>query len=192
MDRSEEKRALRKRIRAQMAELPPVVQKGSDEALFHAFLSLREVEEAKTILLYYGVRGEPETARLIVELLARGKRVFLPKCLPQRQMEAREITGEGDLAPGALSIPEPTEACPVIAKDGLDLILVPALCCDKACYRLGQGGGYYDRYLKGYQGVTVGLCREAFLQEELPREPFDQGLTMVLTEVMRLVPNEIR
>ena len=62
------------------------------------------------------------------------------------------------------------------------LILVPALCYDRLCRRLGQGGGYYDRYLAGYGGATVGLCREGLLQEAVPVEAHDRPVDCVLTE----------
>jgi len=62
------------------------------------------------------------------------------------------------------------------------LILVPNLCCDRQGYRLGHGGGYYDRYLAGYAGMTVSLCPAQWLQEQLPREEYDLPVRLVLTE----------
>ena len=53
------------------------------------------------------------------------------------------------------------------------MVLVPAVCYDRSRFRLGQGGGYYDRYLSGYGGATVGLCRDALLLERVPRERHD-------------------
>ena len=150
--------------------------------LLERFLALPEVEHTNTVLLFYGVGREPDTRRLITALLRRGKTVALPRCLPQRQMEARVVTGLDDLVPGHFHIPEPGEHCPVIGRDAIDLILVPNLCCDKRGFRLGHGGGYYDRYLAGYVGVTVALCPEAWLQEELPRDEYDLPVGLVLTE----------
>jgi len=66
----------------------------------------------------------------------------------------------------------------------IDLILVPALCYDRRRFRLGQGGGYYDRYLANYRGRTVGLCRDLVLQDALPREATDLPVGLVLTESM--------
>lgn len=150
--------------------------------LLDVFLTLPELENAQTVMLFYGVGREPDTTALIEELLHRGKTVALPRCLPQRRMEARVITGCGDLLPGRFGIPEPGEDCPVVERDRIDLILVPNLCCDKQGYRLGHGGGYYDRYLAQYQGETVALCPEKWLQEELPRDQFDLPVKIVLTE----------
>ena len=170
---SEEKAALRAAVQA----LPP-----ADFApLTAAFLALPQVEEAKTLLLFYGVGREPDTVPVIEALLARGKAVALPKCLPGRQMEARRIGSLSDLQPGAYGIPEPGPDCPVLSRDDLDLILVPNLCCDRAGYRLGHGGGYYDRYLAGYPGFTVALCPEAWMQERVPRDCFDLPVGLVIS-----------
>lgn len=150
--------------------------------LLHVFLALPELDRAKTALLFYGTGREPDTRGLIQTLLARGKTVALPKCLPGRQMEARIVGGPEDLAPGAYGIPELVERCPVLMRDEIDLILVPNLCCDRLGYRLGHGAGYYDRYLAGYSGCTVALCPESWLQERLPTDGFDLPVELVLTQ----------
>lgn len=152
------------------------------EPMLQAFLALPELVRASTVMLFYGVKQEPDTRGLIEELLFRGKTVALPVCLPGRKMEARIVRSPDDLKPGAYGIPEPDEDCPVVERGKIDLILVPNVCCDRYGYRLGHGAGYYDRYLAGYSGVTAALCPEQWLQEELPRDEFDLPVRLVLTE----------
>ena len=180
------KAALRTQIRAQVAAMRPAERRRSDVILLQRFLELPWAAEANTLLLFYGVGTEPDTGHLIVELWRLGKRVCLPKCLPDRAMEARLVRSGDDLRPGVFGIPEPLDTCPVVGKGEIDLILVPALCYDLSCQRLGQGGGYYDRYLADYGGRTVGLCRERLLQEKLPVEAHDRAVDLVLTEKRRL------
>ena len=165
-------------LRRQLAEAP----RPDWTPMLQAFLALPELAQAHTVLLFYGVGKEPDTRDLIAELLRRGYAVALPRCLPGRKMEARAVSGLDDLRPGAYGIPEPGEACPVVGRERIDLILVPNLCCDKQGYRLGHGAGYYDRYLAGYAGVTAALCPEEWLQERLPRDDFDLPVQFVLTE----------
>lgn len=160
----------------------PAERRRSDVILLQRFLELPWAAEANTLLLFYGVGIEPDTGHLLVELWRLGKRVLLPKCLPGRAMEARLVGSGDDLRPGVFGIPEPLDTCPVVDKGEIDLILVPALCYDLSCQRLGQGGGYYDRYLADYGGRTVGLCRERLLQEKLPVENHDRAVDLVLTE----------
>ncbi len=165
-------------LRQKMAGMP----RPDWEPMLQAFLALPELSEARTVLLFYGVNREPDTKALIQTLLKQGKTVALPKCLPERRMEVRIVRSLDDLKPGAYSIPEPVEDCPVIERDRIDLILVPNVCCDKQGYRLGRGAGYYDRYLAGYTGITVALCPKQWLQERLPVDEFDLPVELVLTE----------
>lgn len=165
-------------LRRQMNDMQPV----DWQPLLHAFQMLPEVETAQTILLFYGVGREPDTTELIEAFWAQGKTVLLPRCLPKREMEARKIVPGAKLVYSAYGIPEPDEECHVVERDRINLILVPNLCCDKQGYRLGHGGGYYDRYLAGYSGMTVSLCPDAWMQERLPRDEFDLPVRLVLTE----------
>ena len=171
---TEAKAALRRHLAAQACpDWTPMLR---------AFLSLPELETARTVLLFYGVGKEPDTRGLITALLNQGKTVSLPRCLPGRKMEARAVTDLDGLRPGAYGILEPGEACPVVGRDEIDLILAPNLCCDELGYRLGHGAGYYDRYLSGYAGITAALCPEEWLQAELPKDEFDLPVDIILTQ----------
>lgn len=183
------KKILRAQIRAALSELSDQEKAWSDRELIARFLEHPALEGADTVLVYYGVGTEIATAELIETLLGQGRRVCLPKCLPDQQMEARVITSLDDLEPDAYGIPAPKDSCETVARDKLDLILVPGLCFDSRGSRLGQGGGYYDRYLEDFEGLTVGLCREDFFQINLPREPFDAWVRYVLTEDGQVWPN---
>lgn len=175
-----EKAALRQAVKEYA--ITPEEKAESDRLLLERFLALPQVKAASSLLLFYGVGPEPETAQLLKELTAAGKTVALPRCLPHGEMEARRYLGPSHLSVGSFGIPEPDDTCPILKRDSFDVILVPNLCCDKACYRLGHGGGYYDRYLSGYTGLTVALCRGKLLQSMLPHEPHDVPMGLVVTE----------
>lgn len=188
-DIAQVKAMLRAQFRAVLEDMEEDEKAWSDQALTEQFLAHPEVEKAQTVLLYYGVGTEIDTKPIIEAMLKAGKTVCLPKCLEEKQMQAQVITGFEDLKPDAYNIPAPVESCPVKQREELDLILVPGLCFDSHGSRLGQGGGYYDRYLEDYEGVTIGLCREDFLQAYLPREPLDEWVKYVLTEDGQVWPN---
>lgn len=152
-----------------------------DEALFARFLALPQLERAGTVFVFWGVGTEPDTALLLPRLLELGKVVGLPRMLPGRAMEVRRYCPDRPLVPHPFGIPEPDEACPLLEPDHIDLALVPALCYDRHRSRLGMGGGYYDRWLAGFGGVTVGLCREAVLCDSVPTLPHDRPVDLVLT-----------
>lgn len=178
---AERKEALRREIRGRLTSMPEDARRAEDDVLFSRFLSLPELDRAQTVFLFYGVGTEPETARLISLLSVRGKRVALPRMRPQRQMEVRLFCPDRPLVKHPFGIPEPGEDCPLIDTDEIDLVLVPALCYDQQGIRLGMGGGYYDRWLPLYSGPTAGLCREALFHKELPTQPHDRPVDIVIT-----------
>ena len=59
---------------------------------------------------------------------------------------------------------------------------MPAVCYDRRGYRLGFGGGYYDRWLAGFSGFRVGLCRGLVLQDRVPTEAHDSRVDLLITE----------
>ena len=183
---AEEKTRLRKLIGSRLTAMSHDARKAEDDVLFASFLSLPEVAQAATIALFCGVGSEPDTSALFDPLLARGKRLVLPRMLPGRQMEMRQFVPHRPLVPHPFGIPEPDADCPLILPGQIDLVLVPALCYDRQGYRLGMGGGYYDRWLAGFGGYTVGLCRQALLQDRLPVEEHDRPVDVVITPELTL------
>ncbi len=178
-----EKKELRLRVREELSALSRSELVRGDNALFARFLALPQVEAAKIIFAFWGIPGkEPDTARLIRELVRRGKTVGLPRMLPGRRMEVRRCDPDRPLVKVSFGISEPGEDCPLIQREDIDLTLVPAVCYDRRGFRLGFGGGYYDRWLEHFSGVTVGLCREAVLQDRVPTEAHDAKVGILLTE----------
>ena len=180
---AEEKGRLRRQVRSQLSGLSPEALQESDRALFASFLSLPQVQSARTLFLFWGIPGrEPETESLVRTLTAQGKQVGLPRMLPGHRMEVRLFQPDTPMVQASFGIWEPSEAAPLLAREAIELALVPAVCYDRERYRLGFGGGYYDRWLEGFSGFTVGLCREPILQAQVPREAHDQRVALLLTE----------
>lgn len=178
-----EKKELRRQVREELSALSQSELVRSDDALFARFLALPQVEAAKTIFAFWGIPGkEPDTSRLIGELVKRGKTVGLPRMLPEHRMEVRRYDPDRPLVKVSFGISEPGEDCPLLGRENIDLVLVPAVCYDRRGYRLGFGGGYYDRWLENFSGVTVGLCREAVLRETVPTEAHDAKVDLLLME----------
>ena len=70
--------------------------------------------------------------------------------------------------------------CPVVPRQEIDVVLVPNLLCDREGYRLGYGGGYYDRWLAEYEGFTVAVCPADRLVDKLPRDRYDVPVKRLL------------
>ena len=171
-------RERKQELRRQAAALPQV----EAGPLFDRFMALPQVEAADTVMVFYGTGREPDTVPLIRALLGKGKRVVLPGCLPRRGMEARQVTDPDRLVPNRFGIPEPDKSCPVVDKREIEVALIPNLMCGRDGYRLGWGGGYYDRWLADFPGFTVCICRRGRLVEHMPREEFDVPVKLVLIE----------
>lgn len=185
---AEDKAALRRQVRLTLECLSPEAVRRGDDALFAAFSALPQVEAASTLFAFWGIPGrEPDTGRLIRALTARGKRVGLPRMLPGRQMEVRLYEPDRPLVPASFGILEPLADAPLLARPDIDLALVPAVCYDRSGFRLGFGGGYYDRWLSGFSGFTVGLCRDCVLQDRVPTEDHDCRVDLLLTETRRFL-----
>ena len=106
----------------------------------------------------------------------------LPVVLPHRGMEARQVLDVDQLVPNRYGIPEPDDACPVVPKEEIAAALIPHLMVDREGYRLGWGGGYYDRWLADFTGFTACICRPGRLAQRIPREAFDVPVKLVLIE----------
>ena len=107
---------------------------------------------------------------------------ILARMLPGRRMETRLYDPERPMTQAAFGIREPDPGCPLVGREEIDLILVPAVCYDRQGYRLGFGGGYYDRWLTDSTAFRVGMCRTAVLQDHVPVEAHDTRVDVLLTE----------
>lgn len=130
----------------------------------------------ESYFIYRSFGSEASTRMITEELLARGKRVLLPRT----EGDVIVPVPYGQLKRGRFGIEEPAGA----PYDGaIDVAVVPLLAVNSRGYRLGYGGGYYDAYFAAHPGVArVGLCYEAQRTDRLPHEAHDVPLQAVVTE----------
>lgn len=147
------------------------------------FLTCSALKQAKSVFLYLSFGDEVETIPILEELFARGIRVLVPRChRSAKRMDAVEITAFSQVNPGTYGILEPDPHLPAVSPAEIDVAVVPALAFDQDGFRLGYGGGYYDRFLAEFSGVSVGLAFSDCVTERLPREPFDKPVDTIITE----------
>lgn len=174
---SAEKAALRLEIRAAIAALSERYIHDSDAGILKLLLSLPELNRG-IVFTYCSMGRECDTRTLIDGVLNRGGSVALPVSRAGGAMDF--IRHSGELKTGFLGISEPQNGEPLLPQ-AEDIMLVPALCCDTEGFRLGRGGGYYDRYLSEHACFSVCLCREQLLKK-VPREWNDFPVRAVITE----------
>lgn len=161
------------KIREELQELPQDYIDMSDERIAENVINSEAFKNAKRIFAYCSVDREVKTDRIILEALRQGKTVALPVSLVKSRMIFREIKSLDGLVVGRYGIPEPDESCPELLCGEDDLALVPALCCDKSFNRLGNGAGYYDRWLRANRPYGICLCRARLMQDIVPTDEFD-------------------
>ena len=178
-----DKKEARKLARRRLADFPEEYIAASNSGIKEAVTSLPEYAGAKQVFAYYSVGREVDTHEIIADALRQGKTVALPIVYGDGIMEYAVIENmENGLVGGQLSIPEPSQDAPRIKPQEGDFLLVPALRFDERGYRLGQGGGYYDRLLAVCPAFSVGLCREKMIVEDLPLEDHDMSTMCLVTE----------
>lgn len=175
-----EKAELRTCARAAIKELSDA-QLAAESRLIQANLfDSPEFLRAESIFLYISRPCEVDTSAIVSRALSAGKRVAAPRCLPDKAMDFYFFDDPSRLVPGLCSIKEPPPdllALPAAS----DLMLLPGLLFTSGGARLGQGGGYYDRYLALHPGIfTAGLCLSCQLCGELATEPHDIRLCAVV------------
>ena len=182
------KAQLRKQIIDEISALPDDYVFTSNKGLLQQVMSLEEFAAARNIMMYYSVKREPGTQGIAESALSMGKTVAFPFCFRGGIMQARAITSLSEMRPAMLGIPAPPDAAREIAASELDLIIVPALAYDGRGYRIGYGGGYYDRYLQDVRAFTVGLARERLMKDKLLVEPHDIAVKCIVTEERIICP----
>ena len=179
-----DKKTLRTAMRQQLKERIDT-RDPNTAAAAAAIVAEQEVfRRANTIFCYVAMPYELDTKPLIALAKAAGKRVVYPVCMPEYQMLCLEPRDDTAWRPGKFGILEPDpERSFVVEQQKIDLIIVPGLAFDRRGNRLGQGGGYYDRFLaKTKNACFIGFCYEEQVLETVPVSEFDIPLHGLATE----------
>ncbi|WP_342568045.1 5-formyltetrahydrofolate cyclo-ligase [Psychrobacillus sp. FSL K6-4046] len=138
----------------------------------------------QTIGLTISSFPEVDTEGLIKELWSMGKTVVVPKCSPKsRAMTFYHIESYDQLETVYMNLREPNpNITRAISSDAIELLIVPGIVYNKSGYRIGYGGGYYDRFLSTYLGLTMSLAFDMQVNDEVVREQFDLPVDRIITE----------
>ena len=173
------KRKLRSELRMAYREQTDIERRKIDEALIERFISTDIYRNSERIFAFASSGKEIYTHDFLELAHESGKIVALPKCFDKGIMHFYRF--DGHLINGKFNIPEPTTDELLVPTEH-DLMIVPGLAFDVHGYRVGQGGGYYDRYLAEHRCMTVGVCRSCFMIDRAPREWNDLPVDYVITE----------
>lgn len=159
----------------------------NSQKITEKLLSMKCIKDASTIMLYLDFNNEVKTDQLITKLISLRKTVASPVTIKdERKLIPYEIINlkEG-INLGAYGIREPNKNISnEIDVKNIDVLIVPAVAYDKNCYRLGYGGGYYDRFIERLRddAITIGIAFDLQLFDSIPKEEHDAQLNYIITE----------
>jgi 5-formyltetrahydrofolate cyclo-ligase len=163
--------------------LSPKEVKDCSDAIFKRIVNLDVYKDAKHIFCYMSMFNEVDTYNFIKEAIKEGKIVGIPK-IENKDMNFFKLESIKDVAEGYCKILEPTSDSIITPCKG-DLIIVPGIVFDETGYRIGYGGGFYDRYISNNVNDEISLIGVAYsiqLVAEVPKADYDQQLNYLATE----------
>jgi len=163
---------LKSRLRQELIEKRRNItdRAAKDETIFKKLIALPEFAKAELILTYVSVGSEPDTRQLINYCFKENIPIAIPGIVNEKMQFFRlnsDFTLEFSLFPIHYSL--------------LTMCVVPGLAFNKSNFRLGYGGGYYDRFLEEYSGVKIGLCYKELITD-IPTESHDKCVDKVITD----------
>lgn len=166
------KKEYRAAIRSRKREMTPEDITLRSHALCRQVLNSDAYRSAQTLYGYLPFNQEVQTMPLLQQALSEGKQVALPKCYGT-EMRFVLVSDLSRIQRSAFGAPEPVDDSP-LAADKNALVIVPGLAFDRRGYRIGYGGGYYDRFLsREPDHPTIALCYDFQVVDRLPADLHD-------------------
>ena len=163
------KSELRKQVLHEMKAISQEQKPAIDQALTEQLLHHPFYQEAKVIATYLSFPHEFQTQELIEQVLKDGKKVLIPKTYPKGRMEF-VVYNPQQLVKTSFGLLEPQGDLGVVDASQIDLIHVPGLAFTTEGYRIGYGGGYYDRYLEHFTGHTLSTVYPCQIRDFIPED----------------------
>ncbi len=184
------KAELRKKLRERRGAIPAEQKQQFDHAIVGHIVRSELFQKASMILLYAPVGSEVSVLELWSLARKMGKPVAFPRCDTETEtMQFYVMTPDARLKRhGAYGIPEPPADAPLCTPDAHTLCIVPALSFDLYGNRIGYGKGYYDKYLEGFPGVSMGVLYSTTMVKRIPTDPHDLPVDCMITENGLILP----
>lgn len=181
---AEKKESMRKEMLETLANLDAEERAKISEQLATNLTKTDLWKNATRIGIYLSFGNEWETRKIIEKAWAEGKKIAIPKTIPKtKAMEFYQIDDYSQVQKGHFDIEEPLiEEAKFVEKDSINLLVVPGLVFSKDGYRIGFGGGYYDRFLTDFIHPTVSLVSEKQLRNSIPINQYDLPVHYLITE----------
>lgn len=179
-----EKQLLRKQVLQQLHQLSPSDHERKSATIIEKVLASDEFKNAHTIGITLSRFPEVDTHRLIEIAWQAGKRIAIPRCIAStREMDFRLIDSFDQTEVVYMDLKEPTiDQTLAVNPEDIDLQIVPGVVYSETGYRIGFGGGYYDRYLKNFPFQTISLAFDCQISDNIDRESHDIPVSYIYTD----------
>lgn len=178
----------KKELRAQLLDTRKNISEEDrhkkSKIIIDKLMSTVEYKNANTIMAFASFGTEVETHDFIKTALASGKRIILPISIKEdRSLFLQEIKSFDELKPSTYGILEPEKKVN-FEKKALDLVIVPGVAFDHRGFRMGYGGGYYDRFLASLNKRTkiVAISFEELYVYRVIISRFDMKVPVLITD----------
>lgn len=179
-----EKAEIRNKYKQLRSEIPPEKKEHDDREILERLVRLKQYDRCRLLLTYVSTQQEVDTYGLIRYALEQGKQVAVPVCnTSDYTIDFYRILSLNDLRPASYSLMEPDPDKSEKISDFQDAVcIVPGFVFDMGGYRLGYGKGYYDRFLREFNGDVIGVCYSSFLHNLLPHGYYDRPVDLLVTD----------
>lgn len=174
MPATSDKAALRRRVRE--ASPGKAARDAESVLICRHVLAWENYQAAQVIGGYMPMAHEADVTPILLDALAQGKTLLLPRCGRKPEMVFHQVRSLDELIPGAYGLLEPAPHAPVVEPGCIDLLLTPLEALTAQGWRLGKGGGYYDHLLAAHDLMTLGVALSWQWVEAVPRESWDRPL----------------
>lgn len=167
-------------------------QENKDElsvTIVEKFMALPEFEQAEVVMFYVDVRAEVRTRQALPDALATGRKIVVPWCNADGELELFHLESMDELELGMYRILEPKDELRLISEKAvrpneIDLIMVPGVAFDARGGRTGHGKGYYDKCLEHARldCPLIALAFDCQMFETIPMQDHDIFMDRVITE----------
>jgi len=170
-------------MEARRRAVDPEGARRAGEAAAAHLANAPEYQRCRRLVPYAELAGELPLASVIAAASAAGKQLLWPRLSDRGGLEFAPVERLAELTPGRAGVREPPSAALAVGLGPDVLLLVPGLAFDLRGGRLGRGGGVWDRALGARHGaIAIGVGYEFQIVDEVPHEPHDRPVDLLLTE----------
>lgn len=178
------KKELRTMVRRDLLSLSPEQHKIKSDMIHNKVINMEEIKKATIIGITISNIPEVETKKLIESLRKQGKEIAIPRCNSKtREMAFYIYEDENQLETVYMDLKEPIPSLTTeISSNEIDVMITPGIVYDQKGFRIGYGGGYYDRYLTNFENPTISMAFEVQIVEKVPTDAYDLPICKLITE----------